>query len=225
MTEAKTEAPVSAAPEKAAPKKRAPRKATTAKKPAAKKAAPKKPAQSLALNLPNNPLVFEILDLASRQRTTAKKVEVLHKYANAGLKAVLIWNFDETLQSALPDGKVPYGGYDEQNVYNGTLSDKIDESARQMYENGNFSLGSTDANARTTIRAQARNLYHFVVGGNGGLSQTRREMMFINLLESLHPLEADVIVLVKDKLLTDSYKISKEVVSEAYPEIRGGGRG
>lgn len=225
MTEAKTEAPVSAAPEKAAPKKRAPRKATTAKKPAAKKAAPKKPAQSLALNLPNNPLVFEILDLASRQRTTAKKVEVLQKYANAGLKAVLIWNFDETLQSALPDGKVPYGGYDEQNVYNGTLSDKIDESARQMYENGNFSLGSTDANARTTIRAQAKNLYHFVVGGNGGLSQTRREMMFINLLESLHPLEADVIVLVKDKLLTDSYKISKEVVSEAYPEIRWGGRG
>jgi glutamate synthase domain-containing protein 2 len=93
-----------------------------------------------------------------------------------------------------------------------------------MYENGSFSLGSTDANAKTTLRAQWKNLYHFVEGGNGGLSKTRREMMFINLLESVHPLEAEILILVKDKELDTKYKVPFEVVKEAFPEIRWGGR-
>ena len=198
-------------------------KKTTAAKPAAKKPAAKK--APVSLDLPRNPLVFEVLDLVSRQRTKAKKIEVLKKYEDISIKAILIWNFDETIESALPPGKVPYAGYDEQTVYNGTLNDKIDEASRQMYENGNFSLGSSDGNARTTLRSQWKNLYHFVKGGNGGLSQTRREMMFINLLESVHPLEAEILVLVKDKELETKYKLTQEVVSQAYPDISWGGRG
>ena len=196
-------------------------KKTTAAKPAAKKPAAKK----ATLDLPNSPLMFEIFDLVSRQRTKAKKVEALVKYADISVKALMIWNFDETVHSELPEGEVPYAGYDEQTVYNGTLNDKIDEAARQMYENGSFSLGSTDANAKTTLRSQWKNLYHFVEGGNGGLSQTRREMMFINLLESVHPLEAEILVLIKDGLLDSKYKITKEVVQEAYPDIVWGTRG
>ena len=49
--------------------------------------------------------------------------------------------------------------------------------------------------------------------------------MFINILQGLHPLEAEIICLVKDKKLTDKYKITKEVVAEAYPDIVWGGRG
>ena len=48
--------------------------------------------------------------------------------------------------------------------------------------------------------------------------------MFINILEGLHPLEAEILVLVKDKKLTDKYKITKEIVSLAYPQITWGGR-
>ena len=48
--------------------------------------------------------------------------------------------------------------------------------------------------------------------------------MFINILEGLHPLEAEILVLVKDKKLSDRYNISKEVVSLAYPQITWGGR-
>lgn len=192
-----------------------PRPARKARKPAA----PKVPT-----SLPNNPLMFEILDLVSRTRGHAKKVEALRKYGCGALKALFIWNFDETVESALPPGEVPYSGYDEQNVYSGTLTDKIEESARQMYENGSFSLGSTDSNAKTTLRAQWKNLYHFVQGGNGGLSQTRREMMFINLLESVHPLEAEILILVKDKQLDTKYKVPFEAVEEAFPEIQWGGR-
>ena len=203
-------------------KKKTTRKRTTKPKVAAK--TPAKPRQSLALNLPNNPLVFEIFDLASRQRSKAKKVEVLQKYANMALKALLIWNFDDSVQSALPEGPVPYSGYDEQNVYTGTLSDKIESRTRDMYESGNFSLGSSDTTARTTLRREARNLYHFVKGGNDDLSNTRREMMFINILESVHPLEAEILVLVKDKKLTDKYKIPFDVVQQAYDDIRWGSR-
>ena len=48
--------------------------------------------------------------------------------------------------------------------------------------------------------------------------------MFINILEGLHPLEAEILILVKDKKLESKYKISKEVVSTAYPEIQWGDR-
>ena len=56
------------------------------------------------------------------------------------------------------------------------------------------------------------------------MNKTRREMMFINLLRGLHPKEAQILILVKDKLLQSKYKLTKDVVSEAYPDITWGGR-
>ena len=61
-------------------------------------------------------------------------------------------------------------------------------------------------------------------GGNDGLTKTRREMIFINLLQGLHPKDAQILILVKDKKLSDKYKITKEIVAEAYPDIQWGGR-
>ena len=49
-------------------------------------------------------------------------------------------------------------------------------------------------------------------------------MMFINLLEGLHPRESEILILTKDKKLTDKYKISLDVVKEAYPKMTWGGR-
>ena len=54
-------------------------------------------------NLPRNPFMFEILDLVSRQRSKSKKVEVLKKYDEPSLRRVLIWNFDESIKSAVPE--------------------------------------------------------------------------------------------------------------------------
>ena len=177
-----------------------------------------------SLDLPNNPLIFEILDLASKQRSKAKKVEVLQKYNHPALRMLLIWNFDESVQSALPEGAVPYSGYAEQTTSSGTLSTKITEEVRRMYEAGSFSMGASDTNGKTTLRRESKHFYHFIKGGNNGLTTIRRETMFINLLEGLHPLEAEVICLVKDKKLTDKYKVTQDVVSEAYPQIVWGNR-
>ncbi len=201
-------------------------KTTRAKKPSASKATTTtKKKAPVSLELPRNPLMYEILDLVSKQRTKAKKIEALQKHECLTLKSLFIWNFDETVVSQLPEGDVPYGDPEDQLKYKGTLSENLADKSRQMYTDGNFSLGSADTNGRTTLRAQTRNFYHFVSGGNPGLSGMRRESMFINLLQSVHPLEAEIMVLVKDGLLADSYNITKEVVSEAYPDISWGGRG
>ena len=170
-------------------------------------------------NLPRNPLVFEVFDLVSRSRSKAKKVEVLRKYDDQSLRRVLVWNFDTSIQSILPGGPVPYVGYDEQNTYSGTLSTKISQDVRTMHETGNFSLGVSDQQGHTTIRRESKNFYNFVQGGNNSMSNIRRETMFINILQGLHPLEAEIIVLVKDGKLSDKYKITKGIVSEAYSNI------
>ena len=49
--------------------------------------------------------------------------------------------------------------------------------------------------------------------------------MFIQMLEGLHPDEADILVLGKDGSLGEKYKITKDVVGKAYTDIQWGGRG
>ena len=197
---------------------------TPATKTTSKAKTTKKPATQ-SLDLPNNPLIFEIFDLVSKQRSKAKKVEVLQKYNHDALRMLLIWNFDESIQSALPDGVVPYSGYAEQTTQSGNLSTKITEEARRMYETGSFSIGTSDKSAKSTLRKECKHFYHFIRGGNNALSSIRRETMFINLLEGLHPLEAEILCLVKDKKLSDKYNITQEIVSEAFPQIVWGNRG
>lgn len=174
-------------------------------------------------DLPTNPFIFEILQLLSKQKTNAKKVEVLKKYEDPSLKAIFIWNFDESVVSSLPPGEVPYASVGEQNSFSGTMSEKIGDAVSKMGEIGSNSLGSQDQGF-SSIRKEYTKFYNFVKGGNDGLSSLRRETMFINILQGLHPLEAEILCLVKDKQLQTKYKITKEIISEAYPDIHWGGR-
>tara|TARA_R100001129_G_C5309447_1_gene244751 strand:+ start:337 stop:933 length:597 start_codon:yes stop_codon:yes gene_type:complete len=174
--------------------------------------------------LPNNPFAFEVLDLASRARSKAKKSEILKTYGDDSLKAVLIWNFDESVISILPEGEVPYADPEDQVTYSGTLSTKLSEEVRSMHTKGNFSLGVGDQQGHTTIRREAKHFYNFCRGGNDSMNSLRRETMFINILQGLHPLEAEILCLAKDKRLDEKYKITQEVVANAYPDIQWGGR-
>ena len=174
--------------------------------------------------LPRMPFAFEVLNLASTQRAKAKKVEVLQKYGDLSLKMILKWNFDTSIVSILPEGEVPYSGFDDQRNMNMKLSQVISDEVRRMHEVGSFSLGASDKEGHTTIRREAKHFYRFVRGGDDAMNAIRRETMFINILEGLHPLEAEIITLVKDKKLETKYKIPKEVVSEAYSDINWGGR-
>ena len=140
--------------------------------------------------LPPNPFLNEILDYVETQKTKAKKVQALQEYRDDSLTAILIWNFDDRVQSAIPEGVVPYK---ENEVPVGT--------------------------DHTSLRREWKNLYHFIKGGNDELSSLRREPMFIQILEGLHPEEAKIICLVKDKNLTEKYKLTQELVAEAFPDI------
>jgi hypothetical protein len=163
---------------------------TTKKTTTRKKAAPRKEVQ-----LPANPFIHEVLELVSKQRSKAKKIEVLKQYEDPSIKAIFIWNFDQSIRSAVPEGPVPYK---ENEVPVGT--------------------------DHTSLRREYKNLYHFIKGGNDGLSSLRRETMFIQLLEGLHPSEAEIICLVKDKQLQTKYNIKSDIVKEAYPDIQWGDR-
>ena len=173
--------------------------------------------------LPTNPFAYEVLDAASKQRTKAKKVEVLQKYKHPSLITIFVWNFDDSIISLLPEGEVPYGtNLDDQNA-TGSLSGRINDAVGKMQEMGSSSLGSQDQ-GKASIRREYTKFYNFCKGGNPSLSSLRRETMFINILEGLHPLEAELLCLVKDKKLQEKYKITKEIVSTAYPEITWGDR-
>jgi len=142
--------------------------------------------------LPPNPLVSEILRAAHGAKTVEKKVEVLTKYKRDDVKACLIWNFDKAIRSAIPEGDVPYKPNDAPVGVDG---------------------------GHTRLIHEWRSLYNFIRGGNPRLSQMKRETMLVQMLEALHKDEAEVLVLVKDGELQSKYRITRNVVEKAYPEI------
>ena len=97
-------------------------------------------------------------------------------------------SFDPKIKWSLPEGEVPY----------------IPNEAPEGTEHSNLSY-------------EARKLYHYIEGGNPKLSQNKRESRFVQLLEALHPDEADILVAAKDKILHRKYKgLSENVVKEAF---------
>ncbi len=152
--------------------------------------------------LPPNPMVHELLEAVDSERVKAKKLELLRTHGDDSFKMVMIWNFDESVISVLPEGDVPY--------------QPVEGDVQASKEQG--------VPQRTTIRNAARQFYRFVKGGDDQLNKIKRESIFINILQTLPQPEAEILVLVKDKALNTKYKITKELVSEAYPEITWGNR-
>ena len=145
--------------------------------------------------LPPHPLQSEILQAVSSAKTKKEKIELLQTHRSPALVSIFVWNFDESIESALPDGDVPY-----------TLND------------------SPTVDSQSKLASQYRTLYNYVKGGNDSLKRTRREALFIELLESLHPDEAEIVCLVKDKNLKKKYRITHNVIKEAYPDVEWGNR-
>ena len=157
--------------------------ATTTPKTAAKPKVGKAP-QPIP-DLPNNPFVFEIFEVWE-SNVVGRKVEALKKFEHPCLKTIFIWNFDETVVSMLPEGDVLMQQLMER-LDSKELSEKIEDAISKMEELGTHSLGANDQ-GKTTLRKEYPKFYNFIKGGNPGLSNLRRETMFINILQGLHPL-------------------------------------
>ena len=129
------------------------------------------------------------------------------------LKQVILY---PGIVSLLPPGEVPYGDAEDQDMYSGSLSQNI---AREAAGGESATGQDLDGRGKTSLRREWKTLFHFVKGGNDALNATRREMMFINLLRGLHPKEAEVLILVKDKDLGTKYNITIENVKQAFPKM------
>ena len=141
-------------------------------------------------------LISEILRKVSNAKTKAEKIKLLQTNNSQALRSLLIWNFDESVISMVPEGDVPY--------------------------TPNDAPAGTD---HTRLEQEARGLYRFVKGGQDSLKSLKRESMFVQLLEGLSAEEAELLCLVKDGNLNSKYKrITKAVIQEAFPQIEWGNR-
>lgn len=141
------------------------------------------------------PLISEVLQKVSNAKTKKEKVEILQKYSSQALRSILIWNYDDSVTSMIPEGEVPYTPNEAP-------------------------IGTE----HTTLNSEYVRLYNFVKGGNNEIKQIERENMFIRMLEGLHKSEAELLCLVKDKDIQKKYKITKACVQEAFPQIQWGNR-
>ena len=140
--------------------------------------------------MPDNytPLFSEILTRLGKIKSKKDKVNFLKQHNTDALRQIIKSSFDPKIKWALPYGEVPF----------------IPNDAPEGTEHNVLSY-------------EARKLYHYIEGGNNQLSQNKREMMFVQLLEGLHPDEAEIVVAAKDKVLHQKYKgLSANVVKEAF---------
>ena len=140
--------------------------------------------------MPDNytPLFSEILDKLGKIKSKKDKVSHLKEYNSDSLRMVIKASFDPKIKWSLPEGEVPFRAND-----------------------------APEGTEHSVLSYEARKLWHYIEGGDPTLSQNKRETMFVQLLEYLHPDEADILVAAKDKVLHQKYKgLSKNVVMEAF---------
>tara|TARA_E500000331_G_scaffold107567_1_gene104424 strand:- start:869 stop:1336 length:468 start_codon:yes stop_codon:yes gene_type:complete len=153
------------------------------------------PAKSIENSNPRL-LISEVLRKVSNAKTKAEKIKILQTNNSQALRSLLIWNFDESVISMIPEGDVPY--------------------------TPNDAPVGTD---HTRLEQEYKGFYRFVKGGQDSLKSLKRESMFVQLLEGLAEEEAELLCLIKDGNLTSKYKrITKAVITEAFPSIEWGNR-
>ena len=135
-------------------------------------------------------LISEVIKKASNAKTKAEKIKILQENNSQALRSVLKWNFEPAIESDIQEGEVPCKRNDAP-------------------------IGTE----HTMLEREAKNLWRFIKGANS-LARFKREQLFIQLLEGLHESEADIICLVKDKQLHKKYRITKAVVTSAFPNIQ-----
>lgn len=132
--------------------------------------------------------VFEVIDMAANAKTKAEKIEILQKHQTQALKDVLLGTYDDYVEWNLPDGKPPYEPADENGIPSNLLK-------------------------------QTKKFNNIVKGGPGDkFPAFKREMIFIRLIESIHPKDAELLLkmVVKKQL---GKGITKKLVEEAFPGL------
>ena len=136
--------------------------------------------------------LFEILDQVDKSKSEEEAVKVLQKFGAqyTSVKDYLRCVFDERIQFLLPDGKPPYAPADPNQI-------------------------------PSTWHKEHLKLKYFIRrGASDDVGQMKRERLFINTLESVHPEDALIMCKMVEKKTTTP-KLTKEVADKAFPNLCG----
>lgn len=134
--------------------------------------------------------LYEILNLISSKKNKKERVEAVQSFGArySSFTDYLRCVFDDRVQFLLPEGSPPYTPAIESAV-------------------------------PSTWHKQHMQLAYLVKGGTGpDMIPMKREMIFINILESVHPQDAEVLVDMINKK-TKCKGLTKTVVKEAIPNL------
>ena len=133
-------------------------------------------------------LFSEIATRVNNAKDKPRKLRILRENDTEALRQICRAAFDDKITWALPPGDVPY---------------TVNEAP----------LGTE----HTLLSQEAKRLYFFIEGGDNTISATKREMLFIQLLEGLSAEEAAFLLIVKDKKVNNDYKgFTANLVKEAF---------
>lgn len=140
-----------------------------------------------------NLLISEVLTNTGKKRGKAEKQKYLKDNYSVALITVLKGAWDPIVEWNLPEGVPPY----------------VKDDAP---------IGHSPSN----IHLEQKRLPYLVKGHPlaKGLSQSKVETMFISMLESVHPDEADILIAMKDKAFTSKFGgVTKKMVAEVWPDL------
>ena len=131
--------------------------------------------------------VFEVLEEMSKQRSKNDKVRILKENETWALKDIIRGSMDTTVAWNLPESEPPY-----------TAAAAHNHASNLTKQNGKFK--------------------YFVKGGPGDkMPKFKRENLFIEILEGVHPEDAKLVLNMINKKKIPG--ISRPVVEEAFPKL------
>lgn len=141
------------------------------------------------MSIVNKLQVFEIIDKLEKVKTKSEQIDVLKNNDIMPLRDVLRGTFDDSIQWNLPDGEPPY-------------------------------TPSLPESAPSSLLKQHLKFKYFVKGfkESDSLNKIRRERMFIDILESVHPKDAEILIAMINKK-SPSESITKELIQTAFPGL------
>ena len=134
------------------------------------------------------PLYSEIAMKVNNAKDKPRKLKVLRDHDSVSLRQVLKGAFHPDIKWAIPKGEVPY-----------TVND------------------APVGTEHTVLGQEAKRLYLFVEGGDNTIKQSKKELLFIQMLEGLCAEEAEFLITVVNKKINTKYKgFTANLVKEAF---------
>ena len=83
---------------------------------------------------------------------------------------------------------------------------------------GSVPFMAIEGPARTNLLKASQDLYVFIKGGADTVPQIRKQSLFIQLLESVSPEEAEILIFMKDKAMEELFpNVTMNVIELAFP--------